>query len=29
MNVPRDQIKQADVMLVFNVAGIIWESPPE
>jgi len=28
-DVPRDQIKQADVKLVFSVAEIIWESPPE
>ena len=29
MGVPRDQIKQADVKLVFDVAEIVWESPPE
>jgi hypothetical protein len=27
--IPRDQIKQADVKLVFEVAEITWESPPE
>jgi Protein of unknown function (DUF3237) len=29
MGGPRDQIKQVDVKLVFSVAEIIWESPPE
>ena len=29
LNIPTDQIKQADVKLVFNVAEVIWESPPE
>jgi hypothetical protein len=29
IGVPRDQIKQADVKLVFNIAEIVWESPPE
>ena len=28
-NVPREQIKQADIKLVFSVAEIIWEAPPE
>jgi hypothetical protein len=27
--IPADQIIQADVKLVFNVAEVIWESPPE
>jgi hypothetical protein len=29
MEMLRDQIKQADVKLVFSVAEIVWESPPE
>lgn len=26
---PREQVKQADVKLVFSVAEVIWEPPPE
>lgn len=29
IGIPHNQIKQADVKLVFSVAEIIWESPPE
>lgn len=29
LETPTDKIKQADVNLVFNVAEVIWESPPE
>lgn len=29
VGVPPDQIKQPDVKLVFDVAEIIWEAPPE
>ena len=29
VGIPHDQIKQADVKLVFSVAEIIWKSPPE
>lgn len=29
LEVPRDQIKQPDVILVFDVSEVIWESPPE
>jgi hypothetical protein len=28
-DVPREKIKQADVKLVFSVAEIVWEAPPE
>jgi hypothetical protein len=28
-NVAQEQIKQADVKLVFSVAEIVWEAPPE
>ncbi len=28
-NVPREEVKQADVRLVFSVAELVWESPPE
>ena len=27
--IPRDQVKQADVKLVFSVSEIIWEPLPE
>jgi hypothetical protein len=29
VGVPPDQIKQPDVKLVFDVAEIVWEAPPE
>ena len=29
MEIPPQQLKQADVKLVFSVAELIWESPPE
>ncbi len=29
MGIPSDQIKQADVKLVFSVAEVVWEPPPE
>src|SRR6266849_4375247 len=29
VGVPREKVKQPDVKLVFNVAEIVWESPPE
>ena len=29
LGIPRDQVKQADVKLIFSIAEIIWESPPE
>ena len=28
-DVPREKIKQADVKLVFSVAELVWEAPPE
>ena len=28
-NIPPEQIKQADVKLVFSIAEIVWEPPPE
>jgi hypothetical protein len=28
-DVPREQVKQADVKLVFSVAELVWEAPPE
>jgi hypothetical protein len=28
-DVPREQVKQADVKLVFSVADLVWEAPPE
>src|SRR5260370_586871 len=29
MEIPPERLKQADVKLVFSVAEVIWESPPE
>jgi hypothetical protein len=29
IGIPREQVKQADVKLVFSVAEVIWEPPPE
>jgi hypothetical protein len=29
MEIPPEQLKQADVKLVFSVAEVIWEPPPE
>ena len=29
VDVPPEQVKQGDVKLVFSVAEIIWEHPPE
>ena len=29
MEIPPEKLKQADVKLVFSVAEVIWESPPE
>ena len=29
IGVPRESVKQADVKLVFSVAELVWEAPPE
>jgi hypothetical protein len=29
LGIPREQVKQPEVTLVFDVAELIWESPPE
>ncbi len=29
VGVPREKVKQPDVRLVFSVAEIVWEIPPE